>query len=45
MEGLAVSLLMVRSKDPDWKFANEIVKLLMNQQDLVEYNRSLIVCL
>ena len=45
MEGLAVSLLMAWSNDPDWKFANEIVKLLMNQQDLVEYDRSVIVCL
>ena len=45
MKGLAISLLMAQSTDPNWKFANEIVKLLMDQQQLLEYNRSVIICL
>ena len=39
IEGLAVCLLKARSSNPDWQFITETIKALMNQQELVEYDR------
>ena len=46
MEGLSVGLLTAQSTSPDWELANEVVKILMDRQQLVEYDRSVMrVCL
>lgn len=45
IEGLSVCLLMAQSKDNgDWEFTTEIIKILMDRQQLVEYDRSVIMC-
>ena len=39
VEGLAVCLLTAHSNNPDWDFTTFSIKLLMEHQHLVEYNR------
>ena len=43
IKGLAIGLSLTQLDDSNWQFTVEMLRLLMDQQQLVEYERSVIM--